>query len=57
MVIRVGYLDCMAELGSFVPLVLGQQAVEDKGVGGYPSDHLSSVSAPQHTLAACEAAQ
>lgn len=56
MVTGVAYLNSMAELGSFVPLILGQQAVEDKGVGGYPSHHLSSVSSPQHTLAACEAA-
>lgn len=47
----------MAELSSFVPLVVGQQAVQHKGVGGYPSHHLSAVSLPQHALAAGEAAQ
>ena len=39
-------LDCMAELGSFVPLVVGQQAVQNKGVGGYPSHHLSPIPPP-----------
>lgn len=51
-----GYLHSMAELGSFVPLVFGQQAMEDKGVGGHSSNHLSSIPSPQNTLAACEAA-
>ena len=46
----------MAELGSLVPLMLCQQLVKNKRVGGHPGHHLAPITPPQHTLTTREAA-
>ena len=37
------YLDCMAELGGLVPVMLCQQLVQNQGVGGHPGHHLRPI--------------
>lgn len=53
---RQVYLDCMAELGGLVPVMLCQQLVQHQGVGGHPGHHLGPITLPQHALTAREAA-
>ncbi len=50
------YLDCMAELGGLVPVMLRQQLVQNQGVGGHPGHYLGPITLPQHALTAREAA-